>query len=70
MKIPPVTLMSLLAASTLTPQALSVPHWSSHSDTRLAKRAPRVAYAGINIAGCDFGINVNVSNVHSTLDVR
>ena len=70
MKISQVTLMSLLVASTPISQALSVPRWRSHSDTRLAKRTQRVTYAGINIAGCEFGIDTNVIRLHSTLDVR
>ena len=57
--------MSLLAASTLILQALSVPHWRNQSNSRVAKRAQRVDYAGINIAGCDFGIDTN--GVKSTL---
>ena len=61
MKIFYVTPVSLLAASVSVSQALSLPPWSSQSDTRLAKRADRVAYAGINIAGCEFGIDTNVS---------
>ena len=61
MIFPHVTPMSLLAASTLFYQALSIPLWSSDSDTHMAKRASGVAYAGVNIAGCDFGIDTTVS---------
>ena len=69
MKISHATPMSLFAASTLVCQALSAPYGNSAPDTRLTKRAQRVAYAGINIAGCDFGIDTNVSKQDSTLDV-
>ena len=61
--------MSLLAASTLISQALSVPYRNGNPSTVLPKRSSKVAYAGINIAGCDFGIDTNVSKVQSTLDV-
>ena len=70
MKISHLSLMSLLAGSTPISQALSVPHRSSLSDRQLAKRTTRVAYAGINIAGCDFGIDTNVRIFHSTLIAR
>lgn len=55
--------MALLAATILVSQALSAPAGSHHSDADLEKRANRVAYAGINIAGCEFGIDINVSKV-------
>lgn len=70
MKFSHVTPMSLLVASTLISQALSLPFWSSHSNTRLAKRASKVAYAGVNIAGCDFGIDTNVGELHSAMDMK
>ncbi len=59
MKIFQIPAISLLAASTLVSQALSVPHWRDHSKSRVAKRTQRVDYAGINIAGCDFGIDTD-----------
>ena len=70
MKLSHVPPMSLLVASTLISQALSLPHGGSQFDTRLVERTTRVAYAGINIAGCDFGIDTEVSDIHFTLDVR
>lgn len=60
--------MFLLAASTLISQALSMPYGNGNPSTLLPKRGSGVAYAGINIAGCDFGIDTSVSKVHSTLD--
>lgn len=70
MKISYLKIMFLFAGSTPISQALSLPHWRGLSNTQPVKRAPRVAYAGINIAGCDFGIDTNVSSLHSTLNVR
>ena len=61
--------MSLLAASTLISQTLSMPYRNGKPSTHLPKRASRVAYAGVNIAGCDFGIDTSVSKLHLTLDV-
>ncbi|CAF9943335.1 MAG: hypothetical protein ALECFALPRED_011074 [Alectoria fallacina] len=59
MKDSHLALVSLLAGSAPICQALSMPHWGSEPDTRLEKRLQRVAYAGINIAGCDFGMQTN-----------
>ena len=71
MKFSHVNPMSLLlVSSTLVSQALSLPRWSSHFSPRLAKRASRVAYAGVNIAGCDFGIDTNVSEILSAMDMK
>ena len=70
MKIFHAPLLSLLTASTLISRALSIPHGEIHSDPHVAKRASRVAYAGINIAGCDFGMDTNVSRVHFTPHIR
>ena len=42
----------LLAIVTLIPQVTPIP--------QVKKQAPRVSYAGINIAGCDFGLDLNV----------
>ena len=60
--------MSLLAAGSLISQALSMPYRNSNPSI-LPKRESKVAYAGINIAGCEFGIDTSVSKVHSTLHV-
>lgn len=69
MKDSHLALVSLLAGSAPICQALSMPHWGSEPDTRLEKRLQRVAYAGINIAGCDFGMQTNVSTTHPTPSV-
>ena len=61
--------MSLLAAGSLISQALSMPYRNSNPSILLSKRESKVAYAGINIAGCEFGIDTSVSKVHSTLHV-
>ena len=47
--------LQLLTFGTLLQSALTAPN--------IEKRAPRVQYAGINIAGCEFGIQTDVRRV-------
>ena len=62
--------ISLVGATSLLSKAIAAPHWTDHSENLLEKRASRVAYAGVNIAGCEFGIDTNVSSLLSTLCIE
>ena len=53
---------SLLATVVLMQHAASAP--------QVERQLPRVSYAGINIAGCDFGIDVNVNLIYHSWSLK
>ena len=52
--------MVLLAGASLLMLPLVAVYHSALSAYRIEERASRMQYAGINIAGCEFGIQVDV----------